>query len=155
MEVRMKTLTRLTTLTLLVLVPLMSCDGLFEARDRSYTDEPKLAFAPSGEIVNEGAGEVTFEIQLIGPQRDSNLPVNFSVADSSTAQAGVHYSLGSTSSTIPANSSSTEFTVEALDNSADDGGTNYELFLNLDDSEDVEAATNLKTFTLTVRGQDE
>jgi hypothetical protein len=42
-----------------------------------------------------------------------------------------------------------------LDNNQDDGDTNYELFLSLQDSEGVEAAENLKTYTLTIRGTDE
>lgn len=100
---------------------------------------------------------VTFNVQLIGPQRDSDLPVSFTVADSSTAVEGTHYSLNSTSATIPANSSSTELSVNVLDNNQDDDGTNYELFLVLQPSEEqgVGVVENYKTFTLTFRGADE
>lgn len=135
-------------------VSLSACD-LFEQRDRSYNDDPKLEFAPLTETVDEGAGTVTTNIQLIGPQRDAALPVTFSVDDSSTAVEGTHYTLSSTNASIPADASGTEISIEVLDNAADDGETNYELFLSLQDSEGVEAAENLKTFTLTIRGTEE
>jgi len=133
---------------------LSACD-FFEQRDRTYQGPPQLEFFPLTETVDEGDGTVTTKIQLIGPQRDSDLSVNFTVADSSTAESGTHYTLGSTSATIPANASTTEISVEVLDNNVDDGDTNYELFLVLQDSEGVEAAENLKVFTLTIRGVDE
>lgn len=137
-------------------LPLMmgACDTL-EVDNRKFDGDPKLEFAPTSETVDEGAGTVSTEIQLIGPQRSSELPVSFSVADSSTAEQGTHFNLGSTSATISANSSQTSVDVEVLDNNIDDGDTNYVLYLNLQDSEDVEAAENLKTFTLTIRGVDE
>ncbi|MFB6272975.1 MAG: Calx-beta domain-containing protein [Salinibacter sp.] len=131
-----------------------ACDAL-KMDSRKFDGDPKLEFAPTTETVNEGAGTVTTEIQLIGKQRDSDLSVNFTVADSSTAVEGTHFSLSSTSATIPANSSQTEVQVQVLDNSTNDGDTNYVLFLNLQDSQGVEAAENLKTFTLTIRGTDE
>lgn len=146
----------LKLILLVGLIPLVlaGCDSL-EQDFRGFDDTPKLEFKPLTETVDEGAGTVTAEIQLIGPQRSSDLAVNFSVDDSSTAQSGTHYSLGSTSATIPANSSATEVSVQVLDNDIDDGDTNYELFLSLEDSQGVEAAENLKTYTLTIRGTDE
>jgi len=133
---------------------LTGCD-LFEQRDRTFQGDPKLEFFPLTETADEGEGTLTTEVQLIGRQRDSDLPVNVVVADSSTAEAGVHYSLGSTTTSIPSGSSSTEISIDVLDNDVDDGDTNYELFLVLQDSENVEAAENLKVYTLTIRGVDE
>lgn len=149
-------MTSLRLLLFVGLIPLVlaGCDA-FERDFRGYDDDPKLEFKPLTQTVDEGAGTVTAQIQLIGPQRSSDLAVNFSVADSSTAQSGTHFSVGSTSATIPANSSSTNVNINVLDNNVDDGDTNYELFLNLQDSQGVEAAENLKTFTLTIRGTDE
>lgn len=146
----------LRLILIVALVPLVlgACDAL-ERDDRSFDDDPKLEFKPLTETVDEGAGTVTTDIQLIGPHRSSDLAVSFVVADSSTAQQGTHYNLGSTSGTIPANSSSTTVNIDVLDNDVDDGDTNYELFLVLQDSEGVEAAENLKTYTLTIRGTDE
>ncbi len=137
---------------------LTGCD-LFEQRDRTFQGDPKLEFFPLTETADEpdanSSTTVTTEVQLIGRQRDSDLPVNVVVADSSTAEAGVHYSLGSTTTSIPSGSSSTEISIDVLDNDLDDGDTNYELFLVLQDSENVEAAENLKVYTLTIRGVDE
>ena len=133
---------------------LTGCD-LFEQRDRTFQGDPKLEFSPLTETADEGDGTVTTEVQLIGRQRDSDLPVNLVVADFSTAEAGVHYSLASTTTSIPSGSSSTEISIDVLDKDLDDGDTNYELFLVLQDSEGVEAAENLKVYILTIRGVDE
>lgn len=145
---------KLTLILVLVAVLGTACDA-FQERDRTFDDDPKLEFVPLSNTVDEGAGTQTVEIQLIGPQRDSDLSVSFSAADSSTAEEGVHYNLPSTSATIPANSSQTDVQVEVLDNAEDDGDSNYVLYLNLQDSQGVEAAENLKTHTLTIRGLDE
>lgn len=139
---------------------MVGCD-FFEQRDRTFNDDPKLEFKPLAETVDEGGSDgnsdvsVATDIQLIGPQRDSDLTANFVVADSSTAEEGVHYSLSSTSATIEANSSSAEVGLTVLDNNQDDGDTNYELFLVLQESDGVEPAENFKTYTLTIRGADE
>lgn len=140
---------------------LTACDFL-ENRDRTYDDDPKLEFAPLTANVNEEAIEeaggdstLTTDIQLIGRQRDSDLEVNFTIADSTTAEEGTHYTLSSTSATIEANSSSAPVEIQVLDNNADDGDTNHLLYLALQDSEGVEAAENLKVYELTIRGADE
>ena len=75
--------------------------------------------------------------------------------DESTAEEGVHYELNSTTATIAAGSSSTDVSFEVLDNDMDDGDTVYELLLELQEAEDVEPAENLKTYTLSIEGQDE
>jgi hypothetical protein len=133
---------------------LSACD-LLEQRDRTYQGPPLLEFNPLTETVDEGAGTISTNIQLIAPQRDSALPVSFTVADSSTAVEGTHYTLNTTSASIPANASAAEISIDVLDNNVDDGDTNYELFLNLQESDGVEPAENLRTFTLTIRGTDE
>ena len=136
-----------------------ACD-FFEQPERAFTGDPQIEFSPLDETIDEpadsvGTATVTTRIQLIGPQRDTALPVSFAVDDSSTAVEGTHYTLGSTSASIPANASATEVTIEVLDNDDDDGDTNHLLFLTLQDSDGVEAAENLKTFILTIRGTDE
>ncbi|MCS3703464.1 DUF4843 domain-containing protein [Salinibacter ruber] len=146
----------------ILFVSIGGCD-MFDRRDRSFSDDPKLEFFPldngieESTLDDEGISEtsVTTNIQLIGPQRDSDLSVNFTVDDSSTAEEGVHYTLPSTTATIEANSSTAEASINVLNNDQDDGGTNHILYLSLQDSEDVEAAANLKTYTLTIEGSDE
>lgn len=154
---------------LLAGVLVAGCD-FFEQRDRTFDDDPKLEFFPLSETVDESdaedaGGTVTVEtsIQLIGPQRDSDLTVNYTVVDTSfedeenleAAQEGTHFTLPATSATIAANSSSAPVEVNVLDNNVDDGDTNYVLYLNLQDDNEVEPAENLKTYTLTIRGADE
>lgn len=164
---------RYAILTLGMFSVLLSGCDVFEERDRTFDDDPRIEFFPTSATVNEedldangaGVAPVGVEIQLIGPQRDSDLPVSFSAltpADTSlsgsnvqVAEEGVHYRLPSTSATIPADSSQTVVNVEVLNNDADDGGTNYVLFLDLQDSGDVAAAENLDTYSLTIRGADE
>lgn len=150
----MKPIKAVLVLVLVGTISLGACD-FFDQPDFTYDDDPQLEFFPLSETEDEGAGTVTTAIQLIGPQRNSDLPVSFTVSDESTAEEGVHYTLGSTSATIPAGESSTEVAIEVLDNEQDDGDTNYELILELQDSDGVEAAENLKTYTLTIRGVDE
>lgn len=148
------------------------CD-LFEQRNRTFDDDSRIEFFPTSETVDESAldasgsdaGSVEIEVQLIGPQRDSELPVSFTAltpADTSLsgsnaeiAEEGVHYNIPSTSSVISAGSSQTTVSVEFLNNDLDDGDTNYILFLNLQDSEGIAAAANLSTYRLTIRGSDE
>lgn len=138
-----------------------ACD-LTEPDDRTLQEDPKLGWEPLTQFVEEGDVEdaggtltVTPDIQLIAPQRDSDLTVDFEVADSTTAVEGTHYTLSSTSATISANTSTAEVSIDVLDNDADDGGEVYELFLVLQSSEDVEPAENFKTYTLTLEGEDE
>ena len=140
---------------------LAACD-LFERRDRSFQGDPKLEFFPLSETIDEGdieaaggTASITTSIQLIGRQRDSELPITFTVDDSSSAVEGTHFTLPSTSATLPADSSSVPVRVNVLDNDADDGGSNYVLFLSLQESNGVEPAENLQTFRLTIRGEDE
>lgn len=153
---------------LLAGVLVAGCD-FFEQRDRTFDDDPKLEFFPLSETVDESdaedaGGTVTVEtsIQLIGPQRDSELPINYTVVDTTleaegaeAAEEGTHFTLPATSATIAANSSSAPVEVNVLDNNVDDGNTNYVLFLRLQEDNEVEPAENLKTFTLTIRGADE
>jgi hypothetical protein len=153
---------------LLTGVLVAGCD-FFEQRDRTFDDDPKLEFFPLSETVDESdaedaGGTVTVEtsIQLIGRQRDSELPINYTVVDTTleaegaeAAEEGTHFTLPATSATIAANSSSAPVEVNVLDNNMDDGNTNYVLFLRLQEDNEVEPAENLKTFTLTIRGADE
>lgn len=140
--------------TMGALTLLSACD-FFDQPDFTYDDDPQLEFFPLSETADEGEGAISVRIQLIGPQRDDPLNVNFVIGEESTAEEGEQFALSNTSATIPAGESTTTVTIDVLDNDLDDSDTNYELFLVLQDSEGVEAAENLKTFTLTIRGEDE
>lgn len=139
---------------MLALIPLLvgSCD-IFEERSRVFDGDPGLEFSPLSESTDEGVDEAA-TIQLIGEQRDSDLAVSVSVSSQSTAQAGVHYNLSSTTATISAGTSAVELPIDVLDNTADDGGQSWRLILTLQDSDGVEAEPNLNTYTLTINGVD-
>ena len=149
-------------LLLSLAVAFTACD-FFELRDRTLNTDPQVEFFPLSQTVDEGGDDgnstvtVTPRIQLIAEQRDEALPVTYAVDDSSTAVEGTHFALSSTSASIPANASTTEISVEVLDNDLADDGTNYVLYLSLQNNEDagVRAAPNLRTYVLTIRGQDE
>ncbi|MFB6232114.1 MAG: DUF1735 domain-containing protein [Salinibacter sp.] len=137
-----------------------ACD-LFERRNRSYQGNPKLEFQPLTRTVDEpvnGDTTVTVNINLIGPQQSSSVPVSFAADDSSSAQSGTHFTLPSSSASIPANSSTTEVDITVKNNDQDDGNSNYVLFLSLQDTnqgDNITPATNLRTHTLTIRGLNE
>ena len=62
--------------------------------------------------VNEGAGNVEIQVNLIGPQQSSDTQINVDVVGGSTAAEGTHYSFpNGRSVTIPANSSSGMLTI--------------------------------------------
>jgi hypothetical protein len=152
----MQTMKSLNAVLLVALlgVSLSACD-FFEQRDRSYQGPPQLEFAPLTATVDEGDGTITTNVQLIGPQRDAALPVNYVVDDTSTAVEGTHFNLATTSVSIDAGESAADVEIDILDNDADDGDTNYVLYLSLQESDGVEPAANLRTFVLTIRGTDE
>jgi len=145
-----------------LILSLSACD-VFEQRDRTFDGDPKLEFFPLTENVAEPdttvsavpGVQIPVEIQLIGPQRDSPLEVNFTVADTVTdpdelapAVAGTHYELSSTSVTIPESSSQATFAITLLNDTLDNAGETRQLILNLQTSNGIEPAENLDTFTL-------
>lgn len=143
------------TALLLVMFVLGACDlfPIFEKRDRTFDGDPQVEFKPIESTRNEGSGTTSVAVQLIGPQRESDLSVNFSVnSDGTTAQSGVHYNLVSSSPvTIAANSSSTVIEIDILADSMP-GDETRTLVLTLEGGGGVEAAANFDTYTLTIRG---
>lgn len=160
----------LTLILGMVALLFSGCD-LFEQRNRTYDDDPVVEFFPLNQSLDEStldangasSADAPVEVQLIGPQRDSELTVSVSAfTDTSLsapgaelAEEGVHYRLPSTSATIPANSSQTTVNIEVLNNNIDDGDTNYILFLDLEGSDGVAAGENLDRHRLTFRGANE
>jgi len=142
---------RLLKLLLVVgLVTSLSACDVFEQRERTFDDDPKLEFFPLQASGSEADAPNTLnvEIQLIGPQRESDLDVSFSVDDSTTAEQGTHFRLPANTATIPANSSQTTVQIQVLDDTIDNGGETLQVFMSLDDENEVEPAENLKTFRL-------
>jgi hypothetical protein len=124
----------------------LGCDmnDLFDEGDvrKTFDDDPQVEFKPLQQEVSAASGQATVAVQLIGPQRDSDLAVNFSVGGNSTAQAGVHYNITTPSPvTISAGTSSVNVVVELIPGSVTEGPV--DLFLNLEGGTGVRAAPNL------------
>ena len=133
----------------------VSCD-LFEQRSRAYDGPTKVEFFPTTQTVDEGAGELNVQVQLIGPQRNQDLSVEYTVVDSmTTAQEGTHYNLLTSSPvTIPANSSETVVDLEVPANTLNEGETRT-LQLAITDAGEVETGPNIRFYNLTIEGIDE
>ncbi|MDX1672395.1 MAG: hypothetical protein R3211_08630 [Balneolaceae bacterium] len=144
-------------LMIIVLLPLFlgGClNELFEKRDRTLRVPAQLAFSHTDLIVDEGAGDVTIDVQLIARQMDTDLSASFVVDGASTASAGTHYTISTPSPvTIAANSSTAPLTVNVPDGPLT-AGNNVQLILVLQDNSQagVEASETQGTFTLTIRG---
>lgn len=135
-------------------------NDLFEQENKRFQDNPKIEFRPLNQVVSDADVDdfdpsEPLKVQLIGEQRSSDLSVSFVVdEENSTAEAGTHYNLVTSSPiTLPANSSVTgPIEIEVIENSVPDGEV-VELVLVLQDADGVEAAENLKTYTLTIEGE--
>jgi hypothetical protein len=124
----------------------LGCDmnDLFDEGDvrKTFDDDPQVEFKPLQQEVSAATGQATVAVQLIGPQRDSDLAVNFSVGGNSTAQAGVHYNITTPSPvTISAGTSVVNVVVELIPGSVE--GSPVDLYLNLEGGTGVPAAPNL------------
>jgi hypothetical protein len=137
-----------------LILPLLflGCDDLFDEGDvqKTFDDIPQVEFKPLQQEVSISSlydeptddGTFTVAVQLIAPQRDSDLAVNFSVGGNSTAQAGVHYNIVTPSPvTISAGTSSVDVVIELIEGSLESGSA--DLFLNLEGGSGVPAAPNL------------
>jgi len=124
----------------------LGCDmnDLFDEGDvrKTFDDDPQVEFKPLQQEVSAASGQATVAVQLIGPQRDSDLAVSFSVGGNSTAQAGVHYNIVTPSPvTIAAGTSTVNVVVELVPGSVE--GAPVDLYLNLEGGDGVPAAPNL------------
>ena len=155
---------------LAVMVILGSCN-VNDPEDNVFDDTPRVEFKPTSNqvqepeddpntpAVNEGAPiTISINVQLIGPQRESDLSVPFTInSDGTSAVEGTHFNIVTSSPVvIPANSSSTTVQVEVLEaDGALNAGQAGVLALELQEAaEDVIPAVNLKDYTLTIIGTD-
>lgn len=135
-------------LVALICIATASCD-LFDLRDRTInTDDPQVEFFPLTRSV-DGDVTTTINVQLIGEQRDADLPLTVTVVDDeTTAIEGDHYNLPSNSVTIPADSSTALFSIDVLGSNVTGGPV--VLVLELQGTDEVRAAPNLSRHTLTI-----
>lgn len=143
-------------LLLVALIPLllMGCDmnDLFDEGDtlKSYDGPTVLEFSPLEQEVGIDGGQASVKIQLIGPQQDSDLSVEFSVEGS--AEAGTHYTISTPSPvTLEAGTSSVDVVIELIEDSLEDGEEET-LILNLEGAGDIEPSPELATATIFIQG---
>jgi hypothetical protein len=145
-------------LLIIALLPLMfiGCDlnDLFDKGDaeKVYDGPTVVGFFPLQQEVSIGGGTASVEVQLIGAQRTAALSVSYSVAGTSTAQAGVHYNIVTSSPVnLPANASTVDVVIELIPGSLNAGQT-VRLDLNLQGGGDVEASANLANAKIFIAG---
>lgn len=141
-------------LFLLVVLLLTGCDDLFDKGDaeKVYSGPDVVEFFPLQRQINIGTtASTTVAVQLIGPQRSSDLTIDFQVAGTSTAVAGTHYNIATSSPvTIPAGSSSATIQINVVAGSLNPG-QEVRLDLELLGGQGVEPAENLKTSRIFLR----
>lgn len=144
-------------LLLVAIIPLlfMGCiNDLFDEGDtlKSYDGPTVVGFFPTEQEVGVADGSEDVEIQLIGEQRSSDLAVSFSVSSESTAEAGVHYNITTSSPvTLSSGTSTVDVVVELIDGSLA-AGEEVTLILTLEGGDGVDASVNQSTSTMFIRG---
>lgn len=148
---------RLSLTTALAFAFAVTTTGCFEQLVGPYDGPLLVEFAQVDggyeAAVPEGAGTVTLDVNLIGPQQSSAVTVAVATTGS-TATEGTHFSFPNGASvTIPANSSTGEFSINIPDGGLA-AGASVDLVLELTQSSDgsVEGSDNLDDFTLTIVG---
>jgi hypothetical protein len=146
---------RILTLFCVSLLLTGCLNDLFDQDSQTFDMEPQLEFRPQTDTFDEDEGTIEVLVQLIGPQRGSDISVAYSVNTGETdAVAGTHYSLVSSSPvTLAANSSAATVTIDLNGTTLDDGDVRT-LVLTLDEGNEVTPAENLKNYTLTIEGLD-
>ncbi len=143
-------------LLILAVLPLLflGCDDMFDKGDteKVYDGPAVVGFFPLEREVNVASGSTSIQIQLIGEQRDSNLSVAFSVAGTSTATAGTHFTIATSSPvTLESGTSTVNVVVNLIDGSLG-AGEQVRLDLELEGADGVPASENLKVSRIFIRG---
>lgn len=142
----------------ILLLSVFTLTGCFDddVADNIFNDQSQVEFDRIATNVNYirsvsvGAGSVTEQVNLIGPQMAVEQTISFSVDPAnSTAVAGTHYNLNGGSFTIPVNSSFGDCTVEILGGAIPAGETRT-LTLVLEGNAEIKAAGNYKSLTIVI-----
>lgn len=99
---------------------------------------------------NSQTDQTLLRINLVGRPVDVPVNVVIGIDTASTAVRGVHYRMGETAITIPANSSFVDLPVEILTGNLDPGES-PDLVLTIIDAGDVKISTNYRSVTLQIR----
>ncbi|WP_316822985.1 hypothetical protein [Pedobacter gandavensis] len=112
---------------------------------------PAIKSRPQGTVVAPGYDSV--KVQLVGPQRSSDLELSYTIDPKSTAVEGTHYNIPKLGTlTLPANSSFGYIRVNLVPGSIPNNQTasQKKLIFNLTGNSEVPASVNYKTYTLTI-----
>lgn len=144
----------------LALIPLlfMGCNDLFDKGDveKSYEGPAVVAFKPLNLEASLASGSVSVEVQLIASEaRSADLPISFSVSsevEETTAVAGVHYTIATSSPvTLSSGSWTTNVTLNLIEGSLEEGET-VDIRLILEGGPDVPAEETLNTSDIRISG---
>ena len=142
----------------ILFVSVFTFTGCFEddVDENLFNDNPQVEFNQTSFNVNYvravsvGDGNITEQVNLIGPHMTQDQTITFSVdSDNSTAVEGTHYNLNGGSFVIPAGSSFGDCTVEIL-NGAIPAGETRTLTLVLHGNSEIRAAENYKNLTIRI-----
>jgi hypothetical protein len=126
--------------------------GCFPDNRTIYDGPLQVEFRPVSATMNlANATNYSPNVQLIGPHQDSAITVLFEIdVEQSTAVRGVHFDISGNSAQIPPNSSFAAIEVTANPEFFDGSSRRVVITLLGDDTGEVRAAQNYKTFTLTI-----
>ena len=114
--------------------------GLFvEFNEVSLAPSPATFFIP----MDDGAGTISVQVNLVGAHQDADQSIAFSVAPESTAQPEKHYHLAGGAFTIPAASSFGYIELTILDGDIP-AGESVELSLILEGNDHIRPSENYK-----------
>lgn len=116
-----------------------------------YEGPLQVEFRPTSATLNLANSEsYSAIVQLIGPHQNRPISIDFVVDDASTAVEGVHYTIGSTTAQIPANSSFAEIVINAIPGGFEGGSRTVVVTLLGSTQDEVVPAVNYRTLTLQI-----
>ncbi len=139
---------------LFLLLVVSSISACFPEDDQAFNGPTVTEFKPTLRSVRLTAapGSANALIQLVGPQQGAAITIPFTIDPSSTAKAGVHYTIGATDNTvsIAANSSSTTIPISLIPGSVT-APAGVRLIIDIaGGSAGIIANPNFKRYTLTI-----
>lgn len=140
---------------LFLLVVVASLSACFPEDDKTFNGPTVTEFKPTVRTVRLSTatpGSANALIQLVGPQQGAAITIPFTVDASSTARAGVHYTIGATDNNviIAANSSSTTIPITLIPGSVT-AAAGVRLVIDIaGGSAGIVPNPNFKRYTLTI-----
>lgn len=146
----MKTEHFIKVLLLFLMMSLLT--GCFPDNRVIYDGPLQVEFRPVTDAINlSEQSSYSANIQLIGPHQDHSINILYEIdTERSSAVRGVHFDMHSDTARIEPNSSFASIEMQIYPDSFDDQSLDLVITLSGDESGEVRAAQNYKTFTLTI-----